>query len=395
MKSLLLMVVGASLLGLGLGVTLAYVEVRPVSPPGLHADDPAHSQHKPDEKAEARAEFTEMAFDFDRMERGSSMSHDFVVKNVGTGPLEINFESSTCKCTGVKLKGKRVELGEGMKIPPGEQAHVTLEWAAKAQAGPFRHGAHFSTNDPAHFSVNLEAFGEVVESTAMRPAELLFGTLQAGESREATIYLMSFLQDEVELLDYEITPPKLAENIELKITAAENEELPDAGAIGGLKIAATYKAGGELGPIRGWLNMETNLPNAEKLSAEIIGSVKGDVSIYGPGWNAENGLLRIGTVMAEEGKSIRLNLSVQGEHASTTNFEVAKVDPALMKVTLGEPRKISEKRVHFPVEIEIPPNSESVVRVGGTTSEEAEIVFKSNHPQAQEVRMRVQFAVIK
>ena len=62
-----------------------------------------------------RAELPETVFDFDRIERGTSMRHSFAVKNAGTVPLVIHFESNTCKCTGVELGGNLVEPGRAFR----------------------------------------------------------------------------------------------------------------------------------------------------------------------------------------------------------------------------------------------------------------------------------------
>ncbi|MCG8448643.1 MAG: DUF1573 domain-containing protein [Pirellulales bacterium] len=398
MKSLLALIVCSALVGLGLGGAMAYFEVRPAAPPARTTASSRTdlSEQEDQQKLDLpHAELSETIFDFDRIERGTSMRHDFVVKNSGKAPLSIRFESNTCKCTGVELGGKLVEPGQSITVPPGEQTRVTLEWAAKTPAGPFRHGARFTSNDPRNSSIELEVNGQVVESTSMRPSELLYGTVKAGASKKSHFYLMSFLEEEVEVLDFQVSPAELAEQFEVQIIPAEKSELPSAEAISGLKISATFDSGASLGPFRGWLAMTTNLPGAEKLTVPIIGSVTGPVSIYGPRWNAAKGLLHLGPILSAEGKAVRLNLVVRGEDAQTIEFEVAHVDPSEMKVSLGEPRRMGDEllHVHVPVEVKVPAHTRPLVRMGEPVSSDATIVFKSNHPQAREIKMRVHFAV--
>ena len=404
MKALLTLVLGSVLVGLGLGAALAYLEVGPqaatsIASSKVASELPAGSQQESSQtKAQQFSKLpqvvaAETVFNFDRIERGTSMRHDFVVENTGDAPLWVLFESNTCKCTGVEMAGKRVERGEQLAVQPGKQADITLEWAAKTAAGPFRHGAQFSTNDPRYSRIELEVNGQVVESTSMRPAELLFGTIRAGDTKEAHLYLLSFIRDDVKVLDWKFTTPELTEQVKVDISPADKSELPDPEAISGLKISATFRSGEEIGPFRGWLSMTTNLPGAEKLLVPIIGSVKGDVSIYGPGWNASKGLLRMGHILGAEGKQVRLNLKVSGTFAQSTKFEVDSVLPSELKVTLGEARKMGDDLLHVPVLVEVPPHTRPLVRMGEPASSDASIVFKSNHPQAKQVHMRVHFSV--
>jgi len=396
MKTLLPLVTGSVIIGLGLGAALAFVEVLPaVAPSQIAANGQREVPHVKEQKFTKlpHAVVPETVFEFDRIERGTSMRHDFLIKNTGDGPLKVQFESNTCKCTGVELAGKLVKAGQGITVPPHEKADVTLKWAAKTEAGPFRHGANFSTNDPRNSRIELVVNGQVVESTSMNPSELLFGTIEAGDSKEASLYLMSMLEDEVTVLDYEVTPLNLTERLKVEISAAEKRELPQTEAISGLKVSVIVDSGSEIGPFRGWLSMTTNLRGAEKLLVPIMGTVKGDVSIYGPGWNPAKGLLRMGNISGAKGKQVRLNLAVRGEHAQTAKFELASVDPSELKVTLGEPHEIREQLLHVPILVEVPPRTRPLVRMGEPVSSDAVIVFKSNHPQAKEVHMRVHFAV--
>ena len=396
MKTLLPVVIGSVLVGLSLGGILAYVEVRPAAVPAEAAAkaNSATSQEKIQVATDLpRVELPETVFEFDRIERGTSMRHSFAVKNQGAAPLVVRLESSTCKCTGVEFEGSLVQPGQSVSVPPGKQTGVTLEWTAQTAAGPFRHGARFSTNDPSTSSIELEVNGQVVESSSMRPSELLFGSVKSGKTGTAQLYLVSYLNDQVEVLDYAVTSAELDERIEVEITPAETSELPAAEARSGLKVLARFRAGAALGPFRGWLKMETNLPNAERLMVPIIGRVTGDISIYGPGWDRNKGLLRMGPVLAAEGKVVRLNLAVRGDHAQTTEFSLASVDPPELKVRVGESRKMGETLRHVPVEVEVPAHTRPLVRTGEPASTDALIVLDTTHPEAKEIRMRVHFSV--
>ncbi len=398
MKSLLILIGCSALVGVGVGAMLGYVEAGSVEA-GPAADEKVRHETAPAPEIPTlpgpRAEVPESIFHFDRIERGTSMRHAFVIRNLGGKPLHVSFVSNTCKCTAVELAGKVAAQGESMTIAPGETSDVTLEWAAKTAAGPFRHGATFTTNDPRQSRIELMVEGNVVESTAMSPSELLFGTVHAGGEQTTELYLMSFLDADVQVLGHEVTDPTLAELIEVTITPAEKDELPSPGAIGGVKVSATFHAGKTIGAFNGWLNLTTNLASAEKLTIPILGQVVGDISIFGPGWNARQGLLRLGVIRSDQGKSLRLNLAVRGEHAIGTRFTVASVDPPELKVTLGEPRPMGKAIMHTPLTVEVLAGTRPLVRMGEPSSIDAQIVLKSNHPLTPEFKLRVHFAVTR
>ena len=395
MKTLFALIVGSVLVGLGLGASIAYYEVQPPYVPPAKELVNSNVAKEPTSQSPKQPEIVllETVYEFDRIERGTSMKHDFTVKNIGDSALGIRFESNTCKCTGVAMGGELVQQGQSLKIEAGESSTITLEWAAKTPAGEFRHGAQFSTNDPRKSSFRLMVSGDVVESTSMRPSELLYGTIPTGESKNAHIYLMSFLEQEAQVLKYELSPPELSERLTLDITTAKRENLPEAEALSGIKITGKYQSMDSLGPFHGWLTLETNLPQAKTLMVPIHGTVIGPVSIYGPRWNGAQGLLNIGPVLQMEGKVVHMHLTVNGPTAKSTEFQVASVDPPELKVSLGEPQMLGEELSRIPLAIEIPPYTKTMVRMGEPTSSDAIIVLKSNHPLAKEVKMRVHFAV--
>lgn len=397
MKTLLAVTLLAALLGVGLGAGMAYVEVPkvtrqlstvPETPKQTNRAKQDGQAEKPVEIPEVstrpKAELPETVFAFGNIERGTSMSHVFIVRNVGQMPLHVEVESTTCKCT----------VGDLSKndIGPNEETEVLLEWVAKTGPGPFRHGAVLSTNDPTQTSINLTVEGQVVESTAMSPSQMYFGTIRKGESPTAILYLMSFLDEEVKILDYELSDEEVAKQIEVSITPAELSELPSLDAKSGVKVTATYLAGRTVGPFRSWLTIKTNLKNAEKLTVPIGGNVVGDVSVFGPGWNTPKGLLRMGSFSSAEGKSVKLKVAIRGKYAQEARLEVAEIDTPQLQVTLGEPKQMG-KLLHVPLLIEVPAGSAPIVRLGDPVSSDAHIVLRSNHEEIPDVRLRVQFAV--
>ena len=385
MKALLPLSIVAALFGFGLGAVLAYVEVAPVMDRSIQPDPAAVSDKAvPDPAPLPQAEFPETVYKFGNMEQGTSMSHEFIVRNVGELPLRLEVASTTCKCTVGDLPQN--------EIAPDKESHVLLEWAAKTGPGPFRHGAVLKTNDPLRSSIELTVEGQIVESTAMSPSELFFGTVSAGDQATAEFYLMTFIDEVPEIRDYELSDQELASQIEVKITPVDRAELPSPDAVAGLKVAATFQSGNTVGPFRDWLTLTTNLEKAEKISVPLSGRVVGDVLIFGRGWDARNGLLKLGTFSGDKGHSVSLKIAVRGEFAQQAQFEVAETDPPQLQATLGEPRKMNENLLHMPLEVVVPPGTAPIVRLGEPISSDAHIVLRSKHEKIPDVRLRVRFA---
>lgn len=385
MKALLSVSLVAALLGYGLGAVVAYVEVPPAQQLKFQSPAKPSVATEPIASSYPQAELPETVYEFGNIERGTSMSHEFLIRNVGTEPLHVEVASTTCKCTVGDLDDKDVE--------PGEETKVLLEWVAKTPPGPFRHGAVLSTNDPTQSTIDLTVEGQVVDSTAMTPSELIFGTVRAGESETASLYLMQFLDDEIEVSDYELSDPELAEQIEVSITEAPADELPSPDAVRGLKVSATYTSGKTVGPFQCWLTIATNLKNAEKLSIPIAGNVVGDISIFHPGWNARKGLLRMGSFASQQGKQVKATVAVRGDHGDSIQLSVAEVDPPQLQASLGEPRKMGEKLTHIPLILDVPAGTPPLVRLGEPVSSDAFVLLHSENEEIPDVRLRVHFAV--
>lgn len=396
MKTTLTWVISALLLGAAAGAALGYWEARPWAmnagprQPSAPSDEPAAG----DEAApRAIASIDETTFNFDKMESGATQRHAFPIRNTGNIPLTIEFVSHTCKCTEVLLAGKPAEPGATAVVKPGEETEVILEWAAKVDAGPFRHGATFETNDPAQSRLELTVEGDIVESTTLAPSIIGFGTVQVGQPGKAEMFVMSFLEPEVEILSYEVEDEKIAERTKIVVEPVAKEDLPDAEARAGVKVVAEYDPSGAIGPFSGSLRLKTNLKQAAILEVPIHGIVKGDINIFGKGWIESTGLLRMDPGTTSAGTKSELRVAIRGEHAKNTQLTIKHVDPKELQATLGEPKVIRDDLVHVPLTIEAPPGTRPMVRAGEDQGGEAEIVLSTTHPNTPEVRLRATFTI--
>jgi hypothetical protein len=397
MKGMVLIGLAAACLGGVAGAGMGYFEARPWQSGDLQAladrDVKGGEEGAPAELG-AEAIIPEDTYRFGKMESGTAMTHDFEVRNEGVRPLSVSYVNHTCKCTAVRIDGQEVSPGAGTKVAPGEATTITLEWVAKTAAGPFRHGATFATNDPSQARFELVVDGDVVESTTLSPSQIYFDGVRIGESREESLLVMSFMEPTVEIKKTTLyMGSELQDNLQVRVEPVAPEEFPDPSIQAAARVFVALDAKDVVGPFQGTLEILTNLKQAERLAIPIGGAIKGDISLYGSGWRADVGLLKMGPIASAQGGASQLNLMIRGEHAATTQIEVGSITPAELQVELGERLQRAPQLVQIPMKVFIPPGTAPMVRAGEDQGGEGEIVLTTTHPTTSQVKLRVQFAV--
>jgi hypothetical protein len=379
-------IVLAALIGVLAGGAVAYVEVRsdPDALDQLEGELAANANLS--DKESPHIVVDQPHYDFGTMQRGTSKSHEFVIRNTGTAPLKIRNGGTTCKCTLSKVADE--------SIPPGGSTTVKLEWSAKADGGPFGQTATILTNDPTQSKVELRVDGQIMAISNVEPPDFLFDKLAVGETKSVPVYVMSMLQDELSVTDAQISDPTIRDKFDVKIEPVDPKDLPNKLAKRGYRVTVTAKDGLPVGRFRSWVTLHTDLTDATKLEVPIIGQVVGDISVTGvAGWNAEDGVLTIGSVKSSEGGQGKAFLVVRGPGAADIKFDVKSKEPDVLKVTLGEPKKLKDTLVQVPVTIDIPKDTRPMVHLDTAQGEAARIVFSTSHPKIKELSLSVRFAV--
>jgi Protein of unknown function (DUF1573) len=378
----------AVVVGATVGAALAYVEARPGS---VAAPQPspitASSLTKAAAAGDPQFEVDEHVYQFGTMQRGTTKSHEFTVRNTGHQPLTLRVGSTTCKCTVGNVSNEPLE--------PGGSVKVKLEWSALINPGPFRQTATIVTNDPLNPKVELSVEGEVTEPTGISPQDFTFDKVTAGESKSADVYIMAFAQDTLNVSDPEFTNTETRKFFDVDVAPVASKDLPNPKAKAGVRVRVTTKPGLRLGRFDQWLALATNIPDAEKIKIPIVGRVIGNISIHGLMWNEDQSVLRLGRVKSEEGIQAPLNIVIRGEDADQVKLSVGSVDPPELVVKLGAPKKIKEGLVHVPLLIEVPPGTPPMARLEIDQHDEARVVLKTTHPDVPEMVLGVRFAVEK
>ena len=163
----------------------------------------------------------------------------------------------------------------------------------------------------------------------------------------------------------------------------------------------TVKPGLPLGPIRQTIRLTLSMPPSADVTVvdvPVEGTVDADISLIGRNWNADQAKLTIGSVQSSQGANRQLFVMLRGVHRHDVAIKVAKLEPAWLRVTLGEPSDIKggatgEGVTQIPLTIEIPPGVPPVNHRGSAQGKYGEILLETNHPQVKHIRMNLDFFV--
>jgi len=91
-----------------------------------------------------RIELSASNFDFGVIPNSLPVSHEFQVKNVGRGPLEITGVSTSCGCTTAEVQSRHLVRGESttLRVTFDPQAH-------DGEPGEYLRIVYVRSNDPA------------------------------------------------------------------------------------------------------------------------------------------------------------------------------------------------------------------------------------------------------
>lgn len=388
MKAIHVVIVGG-ILGAAIGSAVGYVSVRPPVPVDL---DPSGAVAGPGVDTSApRAMVDQPSYEFGVMQRGAKRRHEFLIRNEGSAALRLTPGRPSCKCTAFEVN---VDI-----VPPGGEAKIGLEWVAKSLPGPFRQTAPLNTNDPLRPVIELSIEGSVIEPTALTPSSFVFGEVRAGEPATSSIIYYTTDDEEIELTASAPDHEEVAGKFDVRLEPVEKSELEDPNAVAGKRIVLTTTGELPVGQIMEWVRIKTNREGEEgdvqELEVPVVGRVVGDITLHGGKWNDDAGVLNLGMVPSEEGASSRMLLSVKGQEAADTRFEVISTDPKELEVEIGETNRRRDDVYHTYMTVSIPKGTRPMIHLNTAQGDDGLIRLKTTHPNAPEVQVRVRFAVTK
>jgi len=379
-------------LATGLGATVLQLNTAPWDgdPGGDAVDPPLPDLPEPGEPL-PKLVVNQTRFDFGRLNLDKEGNHDFVFTNQGLGRLVLRPGRTSCGCVVAQFEENQIV------VLPGRSTKVTVKYKPKEEPGPYEQTAEVNTNDPELRKVKLVITGKVTVAVKTVPSEVAFGRISAGESVARTVPVYCYLAEPpLEIQGHSFARNGIADHFEVTFGPLPSDQLeqePDAQS--GQLMRVTVKPGLPLGPIQQTIVLQTNLKTAASLEVPIVGSIGGELTVAGRGWNDETGVLEIGPVDSREGVQWRLILIARGEHHREVRFQPGPCRPDLLEVELGESFESADgKTTQTTLIIRIPKGSPGGSYLGTGPGEIGRIVVHTTHPQIPELRIPVSFAIL-
>lgn len=325
-------------------------------------------------------------YDFGVVQVAEQREWTFMVRNDGKTPLELKSAGASCGCIQADIADSTV--------PPGKRTGVVVAWKPYKPAPVFIQHVKVRTNDPKKPILYFEVAGRVSNRLGISPPGIIISAARPWEQPQAGTTIYSQEWDQFEVTRVEAVP----ETMKCEVLPATAEQLENLQAKSGYELKVTLPPGLPKGPFEALLRVHTRNPadkataDAAPLEIQVQGSVVGYYSIFGPGgvgFDSTTGALMVEDAIAQ-GDRIRLKcvLIAYGEHRT---LEIRKIEtkPEFLHVTVT-PEGNASKPGRYSLDVEIPPDAPTC-NYGPTKP--AEVLIVTDHPQAPEIRFKVQFIV--
>ncbi|MEE2641838.1 MAG: DUF1573 domain-containing protein [Planctomycetota bacterium] len=330
---------------------------------------------------------------FGSLDKGQKGSHDFVVKNEGTGPLTITLTNTSCKCTLSELRGKK------KTVMPGQSFPINLTWKSEDYAKKFRQSATIETNDPARRIIVLYVEGVFLQPIRPEPANIVFSNTTPSQESVSRIKLYGYKFDDVEIEKFEFTDEKSREFFEASATPLSKEDLArEVNSLCGYLIEVKTKKGLPLGPLRQTLKITTN---KEVMEIPISGRVTGEfvISLVGSkySFNEEKNQIRFGKLGGESDVSVDLVLSTGRKFADAIKISMdsketyPSSDHIRVDIQYDKFRRIG-RLYQYPIRVTIPRDCPNVELLGPLEQNLGRFVIHTTHPTEKKIEIYVRFA---
>jgi Protein of unknown function (DUF1573) len=319
-----------------------------------------------------------LEYDFGIMDPLTTGKHQFVLKNVGAGPLDLAVGPTTCKCT-VSGLDKR-------EVAPGGQAIVTLEWST-GKAPEYSHAATIYTSDPDRKSVDVRVSGKVRMQLGADIPEIVLADIHPNESAVAECFLYSQVGDQVEVQSVD----SRLSGLKWELASVQPEAAPHLYARAVTRLRVTLPGGSISGRFADTLRIVAKVAGQDEqavLELPIQGNVLGRYTVYGG--DIADGAVELGSVPLGRGKKTKLVIKVRDDDPTLDNVRI-ETRPSLLRARF-EPRQEGSSRGLYDLRLELPADTAPCQYLG---TPQGEVVITTDHPRLGTIRFPVRFAVIQ
>ncbi len=308
---------------------------------------------------------------FETKAQRTKFDKEWIIKNVGQAPLTLSLEAPPCSCTVANFQGKdgKSKVSE-ISVAPGDQVPIHFTWDTRTYTGHYEKPAILLTNDPEHPKFKFVAEGEVQPAVVVYPdPTITFLEVSTDEeTHRGTVAIFSPDRPDLKLTSVTSSKPGIVVADWKPLTT---EECATLKVKAGFMVTVNVNRGLALGAFHEELTVTTDHPKQAEVKLTVAGKVVGPITIVPE-------RLRMLDVVSSTGAKKEITLLVRGKNE--VKFEVAKA-PEKLKVEILAGDVLPKVR-KYKLIVTLPPGTPA-----GTI--EDEIVLKTNHPLAGEVRVPV------
>lgn len=336
--------------------------------------------------------------DFGVMQRNAKSNHRFVVKNVGTGLMELEVVGSTCKCT--------VGTLQEQSLAPGESTEVYLEWTAKTPSNKFVQSATLKTTDPTRGELKLEIQGTVIDFLAAEPSSWNIGDVASTSPIELKTTLFNYSKTPIQIVKLGWLDEAFMESSETvyeqrQLSQEELDLHPEA--LEAIDVRASIPVGTAQGALNKRLRIEYRDRGDDEmhppLELVLTGRIVGPLSVLGGAKlsGTERGVARLTLGRVDPGKVAeeKIYVVLRGPERDTVKLNIGVVDPSdALEVELGESTLRGEMRL-FPLTIRTKASALEMDRSGENGSLPGTITVESDDAEVASISIGVLFRIGK
>ncbi len=219
-------------------------------------------------------------FDFGDQEEGPDITHEFVIRNRGKGPLRISGVSTSCGCTAavVKKQGTKDEAATmPVEIPPMGKGTVKVTYHTSGRPGHAEKVITISSNDPKTPQYQLKITMTVVREVDTLPDRVYFYGIKKGEPHDSSVKVLGKAGNDLTVLSAESTNKVVT--VEMTPYAEATPGTERNGAMLKITVPTTLPIGSFTDDIL----VKTDDPKKPELHIPIMGEVVGRVQ-----WNPKS-----------------------------------------------------------------------------------------------------------
>ena len=251
--------------------------------------------------------------------KGDSVSHDFVIKNEGTAPLELTRVEPACGCTVAKFD---------KTIAPGQSGMVHTVIDSSTFNGPIAKGVTAYTNDPDAPQIQLTIKMDVKPYISVRPGYARYIVVQ-GEAQEGSIVQTLWSSDGTSFDVLSVDSPLPALKVSFR-EATDKERLPD---IKGKqwRVETLLSNNAPVGPLANYVTVHTNHAKQKLVQIPISGFVRPVMAVTPP-------VADFGKVEVKEPLKRALlvrNFATESINVTKVDSDLKGIDAQLQPVTAG------------------------------------------------------------